>query len=119
MADRGDHRTASLCGNRLLDRRASLMLKPICVPCKRFFRMKRQGIAFIEGMPIRPDAGIGRREEEAWKPYKLWMGDLWVCPDCNATIISGFGRMPVAEQHMDGFKGEVTRLGAELQVNDC
>ena len=23
-------------------------------------------------------------------PYKIWAADLWVCPHCGASIISGF-----------------------------
>ena len=44
-------------------------MKPICVPCQRFFRMKRSGYYFTEGMPngqTRPAAGKAHAHE--WKP---------------------------------------------------
>lgn len=96
------------------------MLKPVCVPCQRFFRMKRSGYYFIEGMPTESGALPGTAEPEKWKPYKLWVGDLWGCEGCGATILSGFGLNPIAEQHHEDFVSQVARLGAaQLQVNDC
>jgi hypothetical protein len=96
------------------------MPKPICVPCQRFFRMKRQGYYFIEGMPKGEAALPGTQEPWRWQPYKLWAGDLYECKGCGAQIISGFGLQPIDYQHTDTFKDNVRRLGADqLQVNDC
>lgn len=96
------------------------MPKPICVPCQRFFRMKRSGYYFTEGMPVHNEAAAGTAEPEGWRPYKLWSGDLYECQGCGAQIISGFGHGPIAIQHHDNFEALRVELGANrLQVNDC
>lgn len=96
-------------------------MKPICVPCQRFFRPKRNGFHFIEGMPTENDALPGRREMRKWKPYKLWVGDLWECRDCKAQIVVGVPiDGPISEHYKDDFADEIHRRGAtQLQVNDC
>lgn len=93
-------------------------MKPICVPCQRFMRPKKNGLAFIEGMPT-DNAKPGLAEPEKWKPYKLWRGDLWECPDCGHQAIVGVARDPMAEHYQDHFKDEVARYDATLQINDC
>src|SRR5678816_3389465 len=98
-------------------------MKPICVPCQRFFRMTKSGYYFIEAMPKpggprRPEPGTSAPEH--WTPYKVWVGDKWTCEGCGATIVSGFGREPLAEHYQDGFTDVVARVKADqLQVNDC
>jgi len=78
--------------------------------CKLFYRMKKSGVYFTEGMP---------RGEE-WVPYKIWSGDLWKCKGCGHEIMAGFGLRPVSEQHMERFKEIQERLRAnEIQINDC
>jgi hypothetical protein len=97
-------------------------MKPVCVPCQRFFRCKKTGYYFIEAMPV---AGVelatpGTTHPEQWTPYKLWVGDMWECQGCGATILSGFGARPIGEHYQEGFEDQVARLGAlQLQVNDC
>ena len=99
-------------------------MKPVCVPCQRFYRMKRSGYYFIEGMP-RPHlpgtrAIPGTSNPDGWTPYKVWCGDLWECQGCGAQIISGVGNGPVSEHYQDDFKEHVRKLNADqLQVNDC
>ncbi len=94
-------------------------MKPVCVPCQRFFRMVKSGFYFTEGMPIvgRPEPGTA--DSECWGPYKLWVGDKWRCEGCGAEILSGFGREPLNEHYKPDFADMRTRLGAEYQVNDC
>jgi hypothetical protein len=95
-------------------------MKPICVPCQRFFRPKQNGYYFIEGMPIGNHVQPGTAEPEKWKPYKLWAGDLYECEGCGAVVVSGVGRGPIAEHYQEDFAERVTSLGAgQLQVNDC
>jgi hypothetical protein len=94
-------------------------MKPICVPCQRFFRMTKSGVYFIEGMPIGRDVAPGTSEPEKWQPYKLWVGDRWECEGCGATILSGFGREPIAEHYQPEFAERVRTLQADFQVNDC
>lgn len=96
-------------------------MKPICVPCQRFYRMKRSGFYFVEAMPknnLLPRAGTESPHE--WKPYKLWAGDLWECKGCGAQLVSGCGMKPIAEHYEPDFARAVKSFGAEqLQVNDC
>ena len=95
-------------------------MKPICVPCQRFFRVKKTGFYFIEGMPLANDAEPGTSEPNRWKPYKVWSGDRWECDGCGAVIISGVGHNPLAWQHEERFEELIQRLGADqFQVNDC
>lgn len=94
-------------------------MKPVCVPCQRFFRIKKSGFYFIEGMPKERQALPGTAEPEKWQPYKLWSGDKWECEGCGATIVSGTGREPINEHYRPGFAEHVEKLGAsQLQVND-
>lgn len=96
-----------------------LAVKPVCVPCQRFFRPSRNGFPFIEGMPVGNDVKPGLAEPERWRPYKLWMGDQWQCPDCGATIVVGVGHQPIDEHYTDSFAESVKTFGPQLQVNDC
>lgn len=95
-------------------------MKPVCVPCQRFFRVWKNGYYFIEAMPKGNVAMPGTIDAESWTPYKLWVGDLWRCEGCGAQIVSGVARDPLAEHYQPGFTDQVKRFGADqLQVNDC
>lgn len=93
-------------------------MKPICVPCQRFYRPERNGTFFIEGMPT-GNAEPGTSEPEKWKPYKLWCGDLWECRGCGHQIIVGAGHAPIAEHYQEKFADDLRAYDAKLQVNDC
>jgi rubredoxin len=99
-------------------------VKPICVKCQRFYRCKKTGLYFIEGMPDSNDTPPGTRFDSEWKPYKLWSGDLWQCQGCGHEVISGVGRNPVLEHYEPGFAELLERVeqaqGAPtFKVNDC
>ena len=96
-------------------------MKPICFPCHRFYRPKKNGVYFIEGMPVGPDrATPGLSEPEKWKPYKVWQGDRWKCHGCGAEIIVGVAQRPIAEHYQDNFAEIAEQLGADkYRVNDC
>ena len=95
-------------------------MKPICVPCQRFFRPKKTGFWFIEGMPIGNEALPGTAEPEKWTPYKVWQGDQFECEGCGATIVVGVARAPLAEHYQEHFGAAILKTGADqLQVNDC
>jgi hypothetical protein len=95
-------------------------MKPICVPCQRFFRPKRTGFTFTEGMPIGNDVPPGKSFADQWVPYKIWRGDLWECRGCGAQIISGTAAQPIAVQHEEHFAQYRDALNAaQFQVNDC
>lgn len=95
-------------------------MKPVCVPCQRFFRMVKSGFYFIEGMPTDNDARPGTADANKWGPYKIWVGDRWECEGCHAAILSGFGSQPLGEHYQPEFKRLVEETNAaQLQVNDC
>ncbi len=95
------------------------MLKPVCVPCQRFYRMVKAGFYFIEGMPKENPASPGTSEPEKWTPYKLWVGDKWKCHGCGHEILSGFGSGPIAEHFQTDFAQQAKDHKADYQVNDC
>lgn len=92
-------------------------MKPICVPCQRFYRVKQNGFMFIEAMPITTPTKPGTAEPEKWKPYKLWRGDLWECPTCGHQTVSGVAFQPVSEHYLPDFAAEAK--ASKLTVNDC
>lgn len=95
-------------------------MKPICIPCQRFFRCVHTGFYFTEGMPKVSGAAPGTLAPENWQPYKLWSGDKFKCEGCGAEIVSGFGRDPIRVQHQPDFAEMAEALGADnYQVNDC
>ena len=94
-------------------------MKPICVRCQRFYRPSKNGVAFIEGMPNGNHIAPGLADPDNWRPYKLWMGDEWTCPDCGSVIIVGVGWEPISEHYKPEFKERVAEFDASLQINDC
>lgn len=95
-------------------------MKPICVPCHRFYRPTKNGRYFLEGMPVGSNVAPGLAEAEKWQPYKLWCGDEWTCRGCGSKIIVGTGVQPISERHESDFATSVERFGAaKFQVNDC
>lgn len=96
------------------------MLKPICVPCQRFFRPKKNGTFFQENKPTSNNAPPGNEYPDAWEPYKIWLGDLWECKGCGANIIVGVGQEPFLEHFEPGFEEAMFNTEAHLiQINDC
>jgi len=95
------------------------MPKPICVPCQRFFRPKKNGFPVIEQMPTDNDAVPGTSQPEKWSPYKLWIGDLWECQGCKAQIVVGFASEPISEHFHEAFGNMVLDREAVFKVNDC
>ena len=87
-------------------------MKPVCVPCRRFFRPSQNGKWFIEGMPDGNDAPSGLSAPERWRPYKLWNGDEWRCPDCGSTIIVGVAGRPLAEHYEPDFAEKASPASA-------
>jgi hypothetical protein len=98
-------------------------MKPICVGCRCFYRPVRTGTYFVEGMPNGSASAEeeirGLRRPDAWQPYKLWVGDMWRCPDCGHETIAGVPGRPIAQHWMDHFTEAVEEAGAEIQINDC
>ena len=95
-------------------------MKPICVPCQRFYRPKKTGFYFIESMPIYNGAPSGNSHPELWRPYKIWSGDLWECLGCGHQTISGVGVNPISIKHEPDFEMIAEKLKAiQFEVNDC
>lgn len=94
-------------------------MKPICVPCKRFFRPKKNGVFFIESMPRGENPPPGTKAPHEWKPYKLWRGDLWECQGCGAEIVEGVALEPVAEHYQPNFAAVLEVTAPTITVNDC
>jgi len=95
-------------------------VKPVCVPCQRFYRVTKTGFYFEEMAPKhngRPHPGTEAPGE--WEPYKLWAGDLYECEGCGSQIVVGVGHSPLAEHYENDYTGKLARFGATLQVNDC
>jgi hypothetical protein len=94
-----------------------MSLKPICVKCHRFYRCKKNGFDFVEGMPAHDGAPPGIEHDAEWQDYKVWQGDLWECKGCGHLLISGVGMKPFSERHDPDFAAVVERTW--LRVNDC
>lgn len=94
-------------------------LNPICVKCHRFYRAKKNGFYFVEGMPIGNRAEPGIENDAKWENYKLWSGDLWECQGCGHLLIEGVGNQPIAEHYQPDFVKWVASCKAYFRVNDC
>ena len=80
----------------------------VCVPCRMFFKIERNGVTFEEGF------GDGQQ-----RSYKLWMADLYRCPACNTQVIAGLGRNRVAEHYESTYAEWKEKLQPMLFVDDC
>lgn len=96
-------------------------MKPICVPCRRFYRPERNGTYFVEAKPTGNElAPAGNEAPELWEPYKLWVGDLWKCRGCGHELIVGTGRQPVSQDYHSNFKEIIAKTGGgDITINDC
>jgi hypothetical protein len=68
-------------------------------------------------MPVETAAEPGTIDPTAWKPYKVWMADLYECRACGHEIIASFAAHPVAENFEPRF-AEAMRYVTHT-VNDC
>jgi len=96
-----------------------MILKPVCVPCQRFFRPEKNGYDFLEGMPRTNHTPPGKSHDADWLPYKLWRGDKWKCEGCGAEIVVGVAGGPIAEHYQDNFKQLLLHFPPQMKVNDC
>ena len=84
----------------------------VCVPCQLFYKPKKNGVSIEEGMPR-------GTVPETWEPYKLWQGDLLECHGCGAQIVTGFGRLPLAEHYEPDYATKVKLYRPLFRVDDC
>jgi hypothetical protein len=101
-----------------------MSLAPICVACHTFYDRIKSGVAVEEGMPVEDAPDRHLRHLPGWQPYKLWMGDLWECPNCNQQIVVGTGHNRIAEHYEPNYEQTVERFvvasGRDLiVVDDC
>jgi hypothetical protein len=69
----------------------------ICVPCARFLKPKKVGVLAEE---LTTDQ----------QPYKIWLADLYACPECGVEIVTGFGAHPISEHYrQDEYKSFAVR----------
>jgi len=99
------------------------MPKPVCVKCASFMYPKRNGYPFLEMMPgAAYDAAaqhvIVPKDRPGWRPYKLWIGDLWACRHCDNEIVIG-ALSVVAEHYQDNFEDYCKHYPPQVRVNDC
>lgn len=95
-------------------------MKPICFKCHRFYRMKKAGYYFIEGMPAVTGAQPRVANAASWRPYKIWVGDLWECKGCGNEILAGFGSGPISEHYHPDFAQKTEETdAAKFTVYDC
>ena len=69
----------------------------LCVACGVVMRVKQNSVTVEELMS----------DDE---PYKLWDADLFECPVCGVEVITGFGRLPIAEHYQPRYAEQRERL---------
>ena len=97
-------------------------MKPICVKCQKFYRIEKNGVRFVEKMPIGGHRSPpGTAAPHLWKDYKIWSADLWICHGCGHEIIIGAARQPIAEHYMPDYDQKRARDEHLIacEVNDC
>jgi hypothetical protein len=73
------------------------MFTPICVPCAREMRCKKNGYFFKD-----------------YQGVAIWSGDLYACGSCKAQVVVGVGRKPVVEDYEPAFEVAAKNSGFEL-----
>jgi hypothetical protein len=66
-------------------------MRPACVKCRVEFRCKKNGFMAVTMAGLPP------------QPYQIWSADMWECPGCKVQILSGFSRIPIAENWQENF----------------
>lgn len=94
------------------------MPKPACLKCQRFYRPKKNGFMWVEGMPAENGAPPGTEAPDQWKPYKIWHSDLYECQGCGHQLITGHGRTPISEHYKTEEFAHYMPF-VEGTINDC
>lgn len=68
------------------------MFTPICVPCAREMRCRKNGYFFKD-----------------YQDAAVWSGDMYECERCKAQVVVGVGREPVA---VKGEEPDFTAIGS-------
>jgi hypothetical protein len=73
------------------------MFTPICVPCAREMRCKKNEYLFTD-----------------YEGAAIWSGDMYQCESCNTQVVVGVGREPVAQKDEPAFERRVVWAQFEL-----
>jgi hypothetical protein len=73
------------------------MFTPICVPCAREMRCRKNGYFFKD-----------------YQGAAIWSGDMYACESCAAQVVVGVAREPVVEDWEPGFESAAAHSGFEL-----
>jgi hypothetical protein len=73
------------------------MFTPICVPCAREMRCKKNDYFFKD-----------------YEGAAIWAGDRYECERCKASVVVGVGREPVEFAGEPAFERAAQRIGFEL-----
>lgn len=73
------------------------MTKHVCVHCERALRVKKNGVTICEMFDDPP------------RPYALWSGDVYECPECEREVATQFGMRPIALHHQSSFARTLER----------
>jgi hypothetical protein len=76
-----------------------------CVECQTYYAAKKNGVYVLETM------------EDGTTPYKIWMADLFECPDCGKQLVSGFGLHAISEHYMPKFSDWMKLV--DITISGC
>jgi hypothetical protein len=51
-------------------------------------------------------------------PWRIWMGDLFVCDRCGAEVIAGVGKNPIANHTQGSLEALKAAFASEFYVSD-
>ena len=71
-----------------------------CVPCQTKYTIKKQGVLLV--------TTFGENQ-----PYKIYEGDVWICPNCSHELIAGVASHPIAEHYQQPRFDEILRKAQE------
>jgi predicted RNA-binding Zn-ribbon protein involved in translation (DUF1610 family) len=77
------------------------MPKNVCVNCEIELKPETNGVVVAEMM------------KEDTEIYKLWMADLYKCPQCGVEIVLGFSSNPL----MEHFEGDIDFKFNQLEAS--
>jgi hypothetical protein len=73
------------------------MFTPICVPCAREMRCRKNEYLFTD-----------------YGGAAIWSGDMYACESCKAQVVIGVGREPVAHENEPAFARRIMWANFEL-----
>jgi len=80
----------------------------VCVKCQVKLKPEKNSVHGVET--------FGRGSDE---PYKLWMADLWKCPECGIEVIAGFGAHNYAEHYQPNFAEQFKKAEPKYWDKSC